>query len=422
MMNVARKEMRKGNKRGIGAAVLVAGAAALVAATFLGPKPAPDKIQDTVSCPGVKDNHKCEQGEAYPILFDKDGKALKDDKGNHVPNPCHSIIDCHEGDGQCQATEVKDMLGNVVEVPKQDAYGKPVTLPLENANSPDCIRTQCGPVQEKGVIEGKLSKLEGKQAIRKLTIEEYETLHAQVDPGYPNTYETLTPMEQVCDKKKPPCGPLVEGPCYCENHVECKSDDCGNEQVDYDKGEKCDPSAPQSKWKCEPKQICNKLCQCVTPGPAPALPQDAGAPAPVPTAVTTSEPVQDAGASSGPLGKCSDVNPTGEGKVRDSFVPAAQSAGNDMATRMGLMGQPNVAVVATISFSIRGGRVAVHSTSANCSRKGCKDLKEDPNVSLYLGGGSLPEGFKAEMTRINGSEVGGPNCTATVSWSVYPPK
>ncbi|MEW6721773.1 MAG: hypothetical protein AB1324_00770, partial [Candidatus Micrarchaeota archaeon] len=156
--------------------------------------------------------------------------------GAPVPNPNYSKADCYRGDGVCDSAtdraQLRDPAGGVVrDFPERYLDGRPLTLPLEDANSRDCMMAQarqavCAPLAaDRGnmLTRPRLSSVDLMTPLIQRPQSQIEDMHAHPDRVRPgdNYYVTPNRYQELCDATLPACDPNVELACSCPNHQDC---------------------------------------------------------------------------------------------------------------------------------------------------------------------------------------------------------
>jgi len=227
-------------------------------------------------CEPVRGDNRCCESESFPFQRNPNG-TVKMRNGQPVPNPDYSLEDCHGGDNVCQnqgsLAEMRDAAGQPVSrIMERFLDGRQITLPLEDANSIDCVmqavrEMPCAavdPANPQYIDRPKVTGLLVPHTMRQRTQPEIESMSLQPGALHPgdNYFVVISNYEEVCQQPGDAlrlCEATSLTACACPNLRACAQTPCGNSRIDQ--GEKCDGSA--SPTGCGTGTRCNSTCtQC----------------------------------------------------------------------------------------------------------------------------------------------------------------
>lgn len=289
-MQKARQKI--GNKPSLYLGILAMGAAI---GTVFAAKSCGDGVTMSSSppplCESIRGDGICCEAESYPFLREQNG-AVKTRNGTAVPNPQYSIEDCHDGDNVCQngtaLADVRDAAGgSVPRIMEKYLDGRPIALPLENENSPDCImqvvRDNPCAARTAGIPDLTRPRITGPRVLhtmRQRSQQEIEDmrLHPESLRTGDNYFVVINNYEEVCttpDVVLPICTPTSVSACACPNHADCAPAQappprtCGNGRADT--GEQCDPrNRNRPRGGCGEGERCTSSCSCERLPPPPS--------------------------------------------------------------------------------------------------------------------------------------------------------
>jgi len=241
----------------------------------------------------------CMEAEAYECQFNSDGTQKRSEDGKCIEfNPYFSFEDCHRGNDQCddqteasklrdrEGRPVPDLMSHFVKRAEDGSWApdpdRPIKLPLEDENSPDCRiqRIADHPCEERAedgsneILKTSRPRMTGEDAIqfeRWRTPSEIEEMHLNPETVSldDNDYRIdVNYDEAVCavSETHPLCTPETLIPCACPNLEACAPPpprNCGNNRWDKAAGEQCDRSSKTGRRACGANKVCTRSCRCV---------------------------------------------------------------------------------------------------------------------------------------------------------------
>ncbi len=402
----------------------------------------------------------CMEVEAYECNFNPNGTQKRSEDGKCLEfNPYFSFEDCHRGNDQCddqseraklrdrEGRPVPDLMSHYVKRAEDGSWApdqeRPIKLPLEDENSPDCQIQKvadhpCAERAEDGsneILKTSRIRMTGDTAIqfeRWRTSSEIEQMHA--NPATvsldDNDYRIdVNYDEAVCavSETHPLCTPESLVPCACPNLEACAPpppQNCGNGSWDKAAGEQCDRSSKAGRVACGTSKVCTRSCRCVIKSAPPPVAVDD----PVVCGNGRIQPGEECDPTATPSGcgtgercttscECEDVQPTKVTSCPGNRVPGMGTlvqritstiTGNGGQLRSAL-GVSSVAIDVSVSVSVdTSGVPTLLGANASCGGQGCPS---SANVIQVTG------------LNLSGVTTGAPNetCVITVPVRVRPP-